>query len=146
MAHIYFAYGSNLDPHQMRKRCPDSRLIERATLQGFRLAFTGHSRNRNGAVATVLPSCNHQVLGLLWTLSDADLKRLDRCEGYPRVYTRETHKVQLMSGAEDTALVYIKEDKTPAAPHEDYFNIIKKAYEQQGFNLEHLELALDISN
>ena len=41
---LYFAYGSNLDPTQMRRRCPTSAPAGPATLDGWRLAFGGHSR------------------------------------------------------------------------------------------------------
>ena len=87
MNHLYFAYGSNLDLDQMSARCPESRLISRAKLSGYRLGFTGHGRNWNGAVATVLPAQSNHVFGLVWSLSDTDLDKLDRCEGYPHSYT-----------------------------------------------------------
>jgi len=41
---LCFAYGSNLDPAQMRRRCPRARPGRRATLYGYRLAFGGHSQ------------------------------------------------------------------------------------------------------
>ncbi|MDY0002073.1 MAG: gamma-glutamylcyclotransferase family protein [Polyangia bacterium] len=36
---LYFAYGSNLDQAQMRRRCPTAAPIGPATLDGWRLAF-----------------------------------------------------------------------------------------------------------
>lgn len=36
---INFAYGSNLDIHQVETRCPGAVLLGKATLNGYELAF-----------------------------------------------------------------------------------------------------------
>ncbi len=43
MAVKYFAYGSNLDLPQMKRRCPSSKLISKGTLSGHRLTFNRFS-------------------------------------------------------------------------------------------------------
>ena len=141
MTHLYFAYGSNLDPDQMLRRCPDARLVGVATLSGFRLAFTGRSKTWGGGVATVLLASSGLVQGLVWSISDRDLESLDRCEGFPYTYGRESFKVQLASGESGYALVYIKEDQTSAPPSAAYLEVIRQAYEQRGFDLAELERA-----
>ena len=35
MPKLYFAYGSNMNPIQMRLRCPNSEAIASATLKGY---------------------------------------------------------------------------------------------------------------
>lgn len=54
MTHLYFAYGSNLDGAQMRRRCPSARLVGAAILDGYRLGFAGQSAALGGGVATVV--------------------------------------------------------------------------------------------
>ena len=39
MDRLYFAYGSNMNPVQMRFRCPTSKAVARATLSGYRFAI-----------------------------------------------------------------------------------------------------------
>lgn len=52
--HFYFAYGSNLDWHQMKKRCPYARFRCVAKLPNHRLAFTRKSRTRGCGVSDVV--------------------------------------------------------------------------------------------
>ena len=84
----YFAYGSNLDPGQMRRRCPTAVPIGPARLLGWRLVFGGHSRAWGGPVATLVRGAGDRVAGLLYELSRADLAELDRFEGHPLLYQR----------------------------------------------------------
>ena len=39
----YFAYGSNLDLLQMKKRCPLSKLISKGKLPDYRLTFNRYA-------------------------------------------------------------------------------------------------------
>ena len=58
----YIAYGSNTCAEQMQQRCPDSRLIGTAMLDGFELEFRG--------AATIVPKCGAQTPVLIWEISD----------------------------------------------------------------------------
>lgn len=82
--HIYFAYGSNLDPEQMKERCPNSEPLGRAVLRGHRLDFTYRSRKRGCGVADVVSDPSSEVWGVLFSITDADRDRLDKSEGYSR--------------------------------------------------------------
>lgn len=80
---LYFAYGSNMDPKQMRRRCPSSRFVATACLPDFRLDFTRRSPRRRCGVADVVPDVGAEVWGILYHLHKAtDIQRLDRAEGY----------------------------------------------------------------
>lgn len=82
----YFAYGSNLDADQMRKRCPTSLPVGRAQLEHHRIDFTHFSRRWQGGAADVVPHSGALVWGVVYELDEADLTRLDRFEtGYDRV-------------------------------------------------------------
>jgi hypothetical protein len=91
----YFAYGSNMDLEQMRRRCPDSKLAGVAVLEDHQIGFTRFSVNRNSAVADVLVSPGRQVWGILYEVSTADLEKLDIAEGVPTAYRRSELTVSL---------------------------------------------------
>ena len=81
---LYFAYGSNINLDQMSYRCPDASVVGPVALEGYELLF-----RRNG-FATIAPKEGGKVHGLLWSLTPACEQSLDRYEGYPRFYDRET--------------------------------------------------------
>ena len=51
---IYAAYGSNMDPAQMARRCPHSPQEGTGWLEGWRLTFGGEDIGWQGALATVV--------------------------------------------------------------------------------------------
>ena len=87
MAIKYFAYGSNLDLPQMKSRCPESKLISKGSLSGYRLTFNRFSSGWGGGVADVIQEQDSKVWGLIFEISDTDLERLDRYEGYNKDQT-----------------------------------------------------------
>lgn len=78
---LYAAYGSNMDPEQMRTRCPHSPLAGVAWLHGHRLTFGGEDLGWEGALATVVPDSDAKVFVALYELSDQDEANLDQWEG-----------------------------------------------------------------
>ncbi len=96
--HLVFAYGSNMNPRQMQRRCPGAKPVGVATLDGYRLTFVGKSSTWGGGVATIEPDRRTVVIGFVWLLSAADLQSLDGFEGYPFVYDREFVQVALDDG------------------------------------------------
>lgn len=99
MKELYFAYGSNLNGGQMAVRCPMAQLVCRAVLEGYELAF------RRG-VLTILPKAGGRIDGILWKVNDRDERALDRYEGYPHLYTKESLTVQTDTGTQ-TAVAYV---------------------------------------
>jgi gamma-glutamylcyclotransferase (GGCT)/AIG2-like uncharacterized protein YtfP len=111
---IYFAYGSNMDPLQMRERCKDASLIGPAELPAHRLCFPRWSDKRQHPVASIEPSIGTSVWGVLFELTSSDVEALDRKEGFRGVgrpdnaYRRS--EVRLKSGgAEVSAQTYFAE-------------------------------------
>ncbi len=142
LTHLYFAYGSNLDGAQMRRRCPSARLVGAAILDGYRLGFAGQSAAWGGAVATVVRDRQGRVPGLVWALSAEDLERLDRCEGHPRSYQRRRLLVDTGEARRRRVYVYVKEDAEHAVPTEAYFGVLWRAYQHHGFDAYPLAMAL----
>src|SRR5687767_6430727 len=80
---VLFCYGSNLDPYQLRARCPGAVPIGPARLPQHRLAFGGYSIGWRGAVANVLPDPGGFVEGYLNFLTREDVRSMDQREGVP---------------------------------------------------------------
>lgn len=137
---LYFAYGSNLDLDQMRRRCPGSRLVGRGTLDGLRIAFAGHSKSWGGAVATVVPDRDGDgCAGLVFACTPSDVRRLDACEGYPHVYDRRRMTVRLDDGSKAHAWTYfLPLTRKRGAPSDEYISQIWNAYTTQGFDVDPL--------
>jgi AIG2-like family len=79
---IYFAYGSNMDPAQMRARCPGSRARGAGYLAGHRLHFPRWSPRRRHAVASI--EAHHQggVWGVVYDMTPVDWTKLHPFEGH----------------------------------------------------------------
>lgn len=138
---LYFAYGSNLDGAQMRRRCPTSAPAGPATLDGWRLAFGGHSRAWGGPVATLVRDRDERVAGLLYALAADELATLDRCEGHPVCYRRKLLLVTDEAGRRRRAHVYVLPVAEEAPPAPEYLGVLRRAYRRLGFDREPLAAA-----
>ena len=130
---LYFAYASNLSRRQMSQRCPDSKPMFTAILDNYKLIFAGWSRKWRGGVAGIKPFRGERVLGAVYEISDKDLKSLDRNEGYPDVYNRQSVRVRKEDGDTVEAITYIKVDQSEETqPSPDYVSIIRQGYRDWG--------------
>ena len=75
---LYFAYGSNLNHFQMRKRCKDSNYVKKFEIKDFKLTF----RSKYG-VADIERKKDHIIQGGLYKISKSDEKKLDIYEDFP---------------------------------------------------------------
>lgn len=99
---LYFAYGSNMSPRQMRTRCPGSRAAGVAELAGWRFIITKRG------TANIVKAAGGRVYGTLWHCLPSHLEMLDRYEAVRlRVYRRRTVVVQLADGRTRHAIVYV---------------------------------------
>lgn len=79
---LYFAYGSNMNREQIRKRCPSARFLGVAAMRNLRIAFTRKSIKRDCGVADVVPENGRIVWGVVYEICDHDIGVLDISEGY----------------------------------------------------------------
>jgi gamma-glutamylcyclotransferase (GGCT)/AIG2-like uncharacterized protein YtfP len=75
---FYFAYGSNLNHYQMKRRCKDSIFLKKINLKDFQLTFRSKYR-----AADIEPKKNSIVPGGLYEISKSDEKKIDFYEYYP---------------------------------------------------------------
>ena len=129
----YFAYASNMSRKQMKERCPDAKPKIVATLPNYKIVFTGYSRIRKGAVATINGSKGDKVLGAVYEITEACLRKLDKAEGYPDIYKHLNVIVFTDSGEAIEAITFIKsrqEDEGKASP--EYLAIIQQGFRDWG--------------
>ncbi|HJN38666.1 MAG TPA: gamma-glutamylcyclotransferase family protein [Chloroflexota bacterium] len=132
--HLYFAYGSNLSRSQMAIRCPGSSCLDAAVLHGYRLDFTTDSGTWGGGVADVVEDGGNSVWGLLYSVTDDDLNRLDYYEGFPTKYDRIRATVEQDQGSVEDVWVYVVVDKRDfIQPSLRYLDIITSATEEFEF-------------
>lgn len=136
---LYIAYGSNMNQEQMAYRCPYAVVLGTAFLPDYELLFRGGGRS---AVATVEPKKGASVSVLLWEITPRDEEALDRYEGWPRLYRKET--VEVISGTKKLeGMVYIMNDGYPLGfPSECYLQTIIDGYLDAGIDKKYLEDAV----
>jgi gamma-glutamylcyclotransferase (GGCT)/AIG2-like uncharacterized protein YtfP len=136
---LYLAYGSNLNLEQMANRCPTAKVVGASKIKGYRLLFRG---SHAGAVATIEPFKGESVPVLVWDITPADEAALDRYEGWPFLYRKETIKVRL-NGKTVQAMVYIMNEGRPLGqPSCYYYSTILDGYKSAGFDIEILRKAV----
>lgn len=75
--HLFFAYGSNMNPEQILSRCFKPEACAVARLADYGLSFYGASRRWDGGEATVTPQPGEEVWGVVYKLTHPDSERLD---------------------------------------------------------------------
>ena len=129
----YFAYGTNLNRKQMLERCPDSKPKFTATLHNYKLVFVGWSRQWRGGVASIKPFRGERALGAVYEVSELDLRRLDKYEGYPNTYDRLNVKVTSDDGELIEAVTYVKAGQAEETqPSPEYLSIIQQGCRDWG--------------
>jgi gamma-glutamylcyclotransferase (GGCT)/AIG2-like uncharacterized protein YtfP len=130
---LYFAYGSNLNHFQMKRRCKDSIFLKKINLSNFRLTFRSKYR-----AADIEPKKNSIVPGALFEISKSDEKKLDVYEDYPILYkkfyfTYYGKKVMTFTMNKKTLFMY---------PTTRYLNIVKTGYKDCKLNNDFLMKAV----
>ena len=130
---LYFAYGSNLNHFQMRRRCKDSVFLKKINLKSYKLTFRSKYR-----VADIEQKKNSIVSGGLFEISKSDEKKLDIYEDFPNLY-----KKFYFYHYGKKVMTYTMVKKTPFKyPTERYFNIVKRGYKDCNIDIKYLKRAL----
>ena len=130
---LYFAYGSNLNHFQMKRRCKDSIFIKKYDLKGYRLNFRSKYR-----AADIEKKKNSKVVGAIFEISKSDEKKLDVYEDFPTLYTKIYFKYY-----NKKVMSYIMVRKSKFRyPTEKYLNVIKQGYKDCNLDKKYLRNAL----
>ncbi|HSX05051.1 MAG TPA: gamma-glutamylcyclotransferase family protein [Candidatus Saccharimonadales bacterium] len=130
----YFAYGSNLSTKQMIRRCPHARVVGKARLSNYTLAFSGFSPRWQGGVATIIPQPGAEVLGVVYALDQHCLEQLDGFEGvHLGHYYRQTILVtRTDTGTEQATITYIRSSYAASRPTTAYRTTILEGAREHG--------------
>ncbi len=130
---LYFAYGSNLNHFQMKRRCKDSKFLKKMKLKNFCLTFRSKYR-----AADIEPKKNSEVPGALFNISKSDEKKLDVYEDYPVLYKKHYfyyYRKKIMT------YTMVKKNKF-RYPTEKYLNVVKQGYRDCKLEKKYLLKAL----
>ena len=130
---LYFAYGSNLNHFQMKRRCKDSIFLKKYELKDYKLNFRSKYR-----AADIEKKRNSIVPGALYEITKSDEKKLDVYEDFPTLYNKMYFKYY-----NQNVMTYIMNKKTQFRyPTEKYLNVIKKGYKDCKLDNKFLRKAL----
>ena len=130
---LYFAYGSNLNHFQMKRRCKDSVFLKKINLKSFKLTFRSKYR-----AADIEKKKNSIVQGGLFEISKSDEKKLDIYEDFPNLYK----KFYFYHNGKKV-MTYTMINKTPFRfPTERYLRVVKQGYKDCKLDKKLLKKAL----
>ena len=131
---LYFAYGSNLNHFQMKRRCKDCIFLKKYEIKGYKLNFWGKYRS-----ADIEKKKNSIVQGALYEISKSDENKLDVYEDFPVLY-----KKMYFNYYNKKVMTYIMSNKTVFRyPTEKYLNTIKQGYKDCKLDKKNLIKALN---
>lgn len=136
---LYFAYGSNMERVQLKRRCPKAKFVSAAVLPDHELVFCGNSRMWGGGLADIRSLSGKKVEGVLWEISEAERKALDEYEGYPDLYVRTEVQVQTPAGKVAAAFAYvIGNPGRDAPPSRPYKRLLISGAEEHGLSEQYI--------
>ena len=128
----YAAYGSNMDPAQMRERCPHSPGAGTGWLEGWRLTFGGEDLGWEGSLATIVEAPGEHVYVALYDVTPQDEKALDAWEGADNgLYRKVRVRVATLEG-DRVAWVYLLDGFEGGLPSARYLGVLADAAERAG--------------
>lgn len=131
---LYAAYGSNMDPTQMLRRCPSSPFAGTGWIPGWRLTFGAEEYGWEGALATLVPTEGQApgVFVALYDLTEADEATLDGWEGADHGLYQKLHlRVHTLAG-DVVAYVYALDAFEGGLPSARYLGALADAAETAG--------------
>lgn len=128
--HYHFGYGSNLWLEQMHQRCPSATYVGRGVLKGYKWIINQRGYANLVQVGT-RTGPEHDTYGVVYTLTDSDMRTLDRKEGVPHSYQKYTVKIRMYQAdpptpVELSCLVYIDPIKKEGQPKNEYVSRINR--------------------
>ena len=130
---LYFAYGSNLNHFQMKRRCKDSIYLKKINLKNFRLTFRSKYR-----AADIEVKKNSIVQGGLFQISKSDEKKLDVYEDFPNLYI----KYYFYYYGKKVMTYTMLKKSIFKFPTERYLNTVKQGYKDCKLDKKYLTKAL----
>ena len=126
---LYAAYGPNMDPQLMSRRCPHSPLQGTGWLLGWRLTFGGEEFGWDGALATIVEDPLEQVFVALYDITDEDTAALDELQSVSTgLYLKTKVRIAALTG-EQLAYTYVLAAYEGGMPSASYLGVLAAAAE-----------------
>ena len=107
----YFAFGSNMSRTRLKERGIIPTIIRSAWLDDYELVFNKKSKNNNQiGFANIEYKETSTVYGILYWITEEELKKLDKFGGHPIHYIRKEIQVGTPFG-DETAITYIAQNE-----------------------------------
>jgi len=135
----YFAYGSNMSRAQVRQRTGEPAEEKIARLENYALNFDKVARGGSGT-ANLVAAEGQVVYGVLYRLSEQQLKALDRFGGVPEHYRRSEMNVVDEQGNKIAAQVYLaRKLRKGLKPDRSYLQRIIEGAEEHGLPADYID-------
>ncbi len=132
---LYFAFGSNLNQKQMKRRCRDSKYIGCYSLKNYKLVFRNYFLG--GGVADVQKKNNSSVLGAIYKISKKDERELDIYEDFPKTYIKKYFRLL----GKKVMFYYMPKKTKHVLPSKRYLNLIIQGYKDCGYRNNYIVIS-----
>jgi len=127
---LYFAYGSNLNHHQMINiRCVGSKFIKNFFLKNYKLIFCHTNKSNKFGYANIIKKKEHETPGAIWEITKKHEEILDSYEQFPDVYQKEYFYLD-----KKKIMFYIMSKYYLKNPPKSYVDIINEGYKNCNIN------------
>ena len=128
---FYFAYGSNLNHHQMKNiRCVGSKYLKSFFLKDYKMIFSHPNKLNKFGYANIVKKKGSKVAGAIWEITKDHEKILDNYEQFPNIYQKEHFYLE-----EKKIMFYIMQKYFVKNPPNSYIDTINKGYEDCNVDL-----------
>ena len=132
---LYFAFGSNLNQKQMKRRCRDSKYIGCYSLKNYKLVFRNYFLG--GGVADVEKKKKSSVLGAIYKISKKDERELDIYEDFPKTYIKKYFRLL----GKKVMFYYMPKKTKNVLPSKRYLNLIIQGYKDCGYRNNYIVIS-----
>ena len=130
---LYFAYGSNLNHHQMKNiRCVGSKYLKTIFLKDYKLSFCHPNKLNKYGYANIIKKKGSEVPGAIWKITKKHEKILDHYEEFPSSYQK---KYFYLNGKK--IMFYIMFKFFIKKPPKSYVNTIKEGYKNCNIDIKY---------
>ena len=128
---LYFAYGSNLNHHQMMKvRCIGAKYIKSFFLRDYKLSFGHPNKFNKFGYANIVKKRGNKVAGAIWDITKEHEGILDSYEQFPAIYQKGYF---FTSG--ERIMFYVMRQFHIKKPPKSYVDIINEGYKNCNIDL-----------
>lgn len=129
---LYFAYGSNMNWEQMKRRCPSAAFVSIAKLKDHRFAIARTSYSRGCGSAGALPGNGARVWGVVYDVDQKDFGPLDEAEDFVPGREKNSYRRVLCtvytdgdeSKAWSVSTYFPEVEENPPLPNPEYKRLI----------------------